>query len=82
MGVEKLEPDWFALLDFLPDLLVEEVGHRVASGLNEGDHAPNGDAAGQGIADRKGHGKVDCGEAECFGHVIAPMMQVSDAMEP
>ena len=81
MGMEELEFDGFTLLDLPPDLLVEIISHRIAGRLDQGDRTADGDTAGQGIADREGHGKVHGGESKCFGHVIAPVMQVFDAME-
>jgi len=81
VGVKELEPDRFALLDLLPELLVKEICHGVASWFHQGDSAADGNAAGQGVADRERHGKVDGGKGKRFGHIIAPVIQVFDAME-
>jgi hypothetical protein len=74
MSVEEGEFDRFALFDLLPDLLVEEIGDGIAGRLDQGDGAPDGDTAGQGIAHREGDAKVHGGEGKGLGHIITPVI--------
>jgi hypothetical protein len=74
VGVKELEPDRLALLDLLPDLLVEEISHCIASRLDKGNSATDSHASGQEVTDRKSNGKVHGGKGKGLGHIITPFI--------
>jgi hypothetical protein len=73
MRVKYLEIDPLALLDFVPELLVEKVGDRIAGRLNQGNSTADSRASSKRIADAKGNTKVNSGKAQCFSHDATPV---------